>query len=398
VTPDASPYREAMIGGWRLRRASPRVDAAPAGYASTGTAPTASVARHPPPVARGTMILVALAAATVTVLGISALRGILAPTLLTLVLVICANPVRTFLLKKGVPGGIATGAVILVVFGLLAGFTYTILIAFAQFIAMLPSYSAQFADIGQHITGWLSSLGIPPEARSVSAGIDPGSIATAVSEALGSVVGITGALVIVLTMMILMAADAVFSRTILGQLSTHKPDLVVAVGRYAVDVRRYMVVTAVLGMVQGALNAIALYILQAGAGCVAVGPSRFPLQLHPQHRVLLRDHPAPGVRLAGRRVDHGGRDHHRLRPDQRNHPIRHPATLGGPRRVTQPDHHVFLSAFLGCSHRPDRGNPRHSTDLAGQDRAGRRQPGGTLVAPGAGPDRCHAQPRQSRRG
>jgi AI-2 transport protein TqsA len=265
VTPDASPYREAMIGGWRLRRASPRADAAPAGYASTGTAPTASVARHPPPVARGTMILVALAAATVTVLGISALRGILAPTLLTLVLVICANPVRTFLLKKGVPGGIATGAVILVVFGLLAGFTYTILIAFAQFIAMLPSYSAQFADIGQHITGWLSSLGIPPEARSVSAGIDPGSIATAVSEALGSVVGITGALVIVLTMMILMAADAVFSRTILGQLSTHKPDLVVAVGRYAVDVRRYMVVTAVLGMVQGALNAIALYILQVPA-------------------------------------------------------------------------------------------------------------------------------------
>ncbi|TFC06902.1 AI-2E family transporter [Cryobacterium adonitolivorans] len=228
--------------------------------------PTASAAGRGPAVRRGTTVLVALAAATVTAIGISALRGILAPTLLTLVLVICANPVRTLLLKKGVPGGIATGSVILVVFGFLAGFTYTILIAFAQFVAMLPSYSAEFAAIGEQIAAWLSDLGVAPaEIQSVLASLNPASIAAAVRGALGSVLGITGALVIILTMMILMAADAVYSRTILGQLGTHEPHLVVAVGRYASNVRHYMVVTAALGLVQGALNAVALYLMQVPA-------------------------------------------------------------------------------------------------------------------------------------
>ncbi|MFF1633829.1 AI-2E family transporter [Leifsonia sp. NPDC058248] len=215
---------------------------------------------------RATTILVGLAAATVTAIGMSGIRGILAPTLLTLVLVICANPVRTGLLKRGVPGGLATGSVILVVFGLLAGFTYTVLIAFAQFVAMLPSYSSQFAQIGENIATWLKSIGVgQAQIKQLKDGIDPSKIATVVTDTLGNVAGITGALVIVLTMMILMAADAVYAKTVLGQLNAHKPDLVAALGHYAHDVRRYMVVTTVLGVAQGALNAIALYILQVPA-------------------------------------------------------------------------------------------------------------------------------------
>jgi AI-2 transport protein TqsA len=215
---------------------------------------------------RATTILVALAAATVTAIGMSGIRGILAPTLLTLVLVICANPVRTGLLKRGVPGGLATGSVILVVFGLLAGFTYTILIAFGQFVAMLPNYSDQFAQIGQSIGSWLQSLGIgQKQVQEIVSSIDPGNITALVTGAVGSVASITGGLVIVLTMMILMAADAAYARTVLGQLSEHKPELVVAIGNFASSVRRYMVVTTVLGIVQGALNTIALAILQVPA-------------------------------------------------------------------------------------------------------------------------------------
>jgi predicted PurR-regulated permease PerM len=215
---------------------------------------------------RATTILVGLAAATVTAIGMSGIRGILAPTLLTLVLVICANPVRTGLLRRGVPGGLATGSVILVVFGLLAAFTYTILLAFAQFVAMLPNYSAQFEQIATNVGAWLKSIGVGQvQIQQIKNGIDPSKIAGLVTDTLGNVVGITGALVIVLTMMILMAADAVYAHTVLGQLSEHKPDLVMALGRYAHDVRRYMVVTTVLGIAQGALNAIALYILQVPA-------------------------------------------------------------------------------------------------------------------------------------
>jgi AI-2 transport protein TqsA len=58
-----------------------------------------------------------------------------------------------------------------------------------------------------------------------------------------------------------MAADAAYARTILRQLSERRPELVQALRDYATNVRRYMVVTTVLGVVQGVLNATALFIM-----------------------------------------------------------------------------------------------------------------------------------------
>jgi AI-2 transport protein TqsA len=215
---------------------------------------------------RGTNILVALGAATLTAIGISGIRGILAPVLLTLILTICANPVRTGLLKRGVPGGLATGSVIVVVFGLLAGFTYTLILATAQFVAMLPNYSKQFEQIGANIGAWLTSIGVgPDQVQTIEKGLTPTNIGNLVSNVLGSVASITGALVIILTMMILMAADAAYAHTILHQLGTRNANLVSAFTDYASNVRRYMVVTTLLGVVQGTLNAIALYILHVPA-------------------------------------------------------------------------------------------------------------------------------------
>jgi predicted PurR-regulated permease PerM len=215
---------------------------------------------------RGTVILVALAAATVTAVGLSSIRGILAPTLLTLVLVICANPVRNALLRRGVPGAIATGSVILVVFGLLAGFVYAIIIALAQFVAMLPDYADRLTAVGASLADALHRVGVDAEQiQSLLASIDPANIAGLVTGAVGSVTGVTASLVIVLTMMILMAADAVYARTVLNQLRGHRPDLVAALAQYAADVRRYMVVTTGLGIAQGALNALVLSLLHVPA-------------------------------------------------------------------------------------------------------------------------------------
>lgn len=227
--------------------------------ARNGTGP---VGRYP----RATLVLLALAAATVTAAGISGIRGILAPVLLTLILTICAQPVRTGLEKRGVPHGIATGSVILVVFVLLAGFTYTVIIAFAQFASMLPAYSSQLSAIGTNVTSWLSSIGIgQKQIQEITSGFDPSSIVSFASGILGSVVNITAALVIILTMLILMSADAVYVPTILRQLGTRRPAFATAINSFAGNVRRYMVVTTVLGVVQGALNAVALWIMQVPA-------------------------------------------------------------------------------------------------------------------------------------
>lgn len=228
------------------------------GTRKTTTPDTTATFRYP----RGVLILAGLAFATVAAIGFSGIKGILAPVLLTFILTICANPVRVWLEKRGVSHGLATGSVILVVFGLLAGFTYTLIIAFGQFVTMLPEYKDQFAQIGDTLGTWLASIGIDAEQiKQVTDGFDPATIASFFSGVMGSVVSITGALVIVLTMLILMSADGVYVPTILRQLKPTQPHLVTALSDYGSNVRRYMVWTTVLGVVQGALNAIALAIL-----------------------------------------------------------------------------------------------------------------------------------------
>ena len=228
-----------------------------------GASPAAPPTKRFP---RGTIILLSLAAATITTAGMSGLRGILGPVLLTLVLTICAHPVRTRLERRGVPHGIATGSVIAVVFALLAGFVYAIIIAFAQFATILPNYSAQLADIGSSLAAFLESIGIgQAQIQAITAGFDPSSILNFFTGVLGSVFSITGALVIVLTMLILMSADGVYVPTILTQLSAKSPNFVLAMTEFAVRVRRYMIVTTLLGVAQGLLNTLALWVLQVPA-------------------------------------------------------------------------------------------------------------------------------------
>ncbi|POH57791.1 AI-2E family transporter [Arthrobacter glacialis] len=215
---------------------------------------------------RGVVVLLGLASATIVAIGISGLRGILAPVLLTLILTICAHPARAYVQKRGVPQGLATGAVIAVMFAFLAGFVVTVFIAVGQFVEMLPRYASQFEEMGQNIGVRLGSLGISQDQVSaLVSSIDPRNVMALVTDAVGGVFSISGALVIVLTMMILMSADAVYVPTILHQLGAKAPDLVTALTDYASNVRRYMVVTTGLGIVQGVLNALALWIMHVPA-------------------------------------------------------------------------------------------------------------------------------------
>ena len=227
-----------------------------------GTAGDVAVVAPPVSPYRSTSILVALGGATVTVFGLAAIAGIAAPILLALVLTICAHPVRRGLERRGVPRGLATGSVVATVFIVLAAFVAALGLALGQFATLLPQFSSQISDIGKTITDWLASVGFGTEqVQAVEAGFDPSNLASVVSGIFGSITNVTVALVIVLTMLILMAADAGYLPTLLTQLRPTRPTLVEALTNFASSVRRYMVATTLLGIAQGVLNALALILL-----------------------------------------------------------------------------------------------------------------------------------------
>jgi AI-2 transport protein TqsA len=211
---------------------------------------------------RSTSILIGLGGATVAIFGLAAIAGIAAPVLLALVLTICAHPIRRGLERRGVPRGLATGSVVAAVFIVLAAFVAALALALAQFAELLPQFADEIGDIAATVAGGLASIGFGPEqVQAVEAGFSLTNILNLVSGLFGSITSVTVALVIILTMLILMAADAGYLPTLLNQLRPTRPTLVTALVTYASNVRRYMVVTALLGVVQGALNAGALVLL-----------------------------------------------------------------------------------------------------------------------------------------
>src|SRR5689334_14801947 len=110
----------------------------------------AAVDGHPP-AHRNAMILMGLGGATITAFGLAAAQGVVAPIFLALVLTICVHPLRIALERRGVPRGLATVSVVLAVFILLAAFVTALIVAFAQFAALLPQFAPQIQEIGTTI-------------------------------------------------------------------------------------------------------------------------------------------------------------------------------------------------------------------------------------------------------
>jgi predicted PurR-regulated permease PerM len=211
---------------------------------------------------RGTAILLGLAGATVVAIGLSSIRSIAAPVLLSLILTICVHPLRSALERQGAPRGLATGSVATAVLLVLAAFMFALLLALAEFASLLKEYSDDLAGIGQSVTSALSDFGVgADEVEAIASGFDPTHIVEFVSEVLGSVAGLTGTLVIIFTTLLLMAMDASYMPTLLRQLEPSRPSMVASIKIFARSVRRYMVATTALGLVQGVLNGAALVIL-----------------------------------------------------------------------------------------------------------------------------------------
>jgi predicted PurR-regulated permease PerM len=211
---------------------------------------------------RNAFILLAFGGAAIAAMGLAGIAGVFAPAFLALVLTICVNPVRSVLERRGVPRGVATGAVVLVVMLLLAAFFGALVLAVAQFATLLPQYVPELQKWAESASQWLMGLGIGQEQiNAIFAGFDPSKLAEVVGNILGGATGFISWFVILLTMLVLMVLDAADAPGIAKLIGKRRPLVLSAAQRYTSGVRRYMVVTTALGAAQGLINWIALALL-----------------------------------------------------------------------------------------------------------------------------------------
>jgi AI-2 transport protein TqsA len=211
---------------------------------------------------RTAYIMIGLGGAVVAAFGLSAIAGIFVWSFFALVLTICVYPLRAWLEGHGVKRGVATFGVVLAVVLLLAVFVGALFVSFAQFLALLPQYRDELRSWTSDLGAWLTSLGFGrQQVDEISSWFDPDTVLGLVGEIVGGASGFVTAAVILLTMVLLMGMDSSFARTLVRGLSPSRPHLVSAGVAYTVGVRRYMVVTTLLGAAQGVVNWIALVLL-----------------------------------------------------------------------------------------------------------------------------------------
>ena len=241
---------------WRARKRSTN-DAATGGSSVLPATVIPPADQH-----RNAYILMGIGGGVLAVFGLAAIAGVFAPVFLAFVLTLCVHPLRLTLEARGVPRGLATGSVITAVTLLLIGLGWAVLVAISQFGALLNEYTDEIAAAGQAFAEWLTTIGISSEEiHAAATDFDP----TALLDFLGGIVGgLTGGisiLVIIFTMLLLMAMDAAYLPYLRRQLMPLRPLLVPAFVNYGDNVRRYMVVTTVLGLAQGIIDWIALLII-----------------------------------------------------------------------------------------------------------------------------------------
>ncbi|MGR0318619.1 AI-2E family transporter [Agromyces sp. ZXT2-3] len=242
---------------WRRGRTTDTTTPADDGGPEVAEAMAAAVPQH-----RNAFILMGIGGAVLGAFGLASIAPIFAPVFFALVLTICVHPLRDALERRGVPRGLATGSVILAVILLLLTFGYAVLVAFGQFAALLPQFEPQIEEWLGDVASWLTSIGVTADQiAAIGSDFDPSVLVGFVGGLIGGLTGWVSLLVIIFTMLLLLAMDGAFLPTLLRQLRPHRPLVVTALSAYASNVRRYMVVTTLLGLVQGFLNWLALVLL-----------------------------------------------------------------------------------------------------------------------------------------
>ena len=215
---------------------------------------------RPAGLARGTRVLITVAAAVVVFVGVWFAREILVPVAVAAVVVIIAHPVRRPLERRGWPGWLATTAVIALAYAILGVLVLLLVVASAQFIDMLPDYADELQATAAGVLDWLESLGFSTDAATTAASaIDPAQLLSVAAAIADAVLGAGTAFFFVLAYVLFMAADAsrfsrgpnVFGGTVADAIGS----------RYFSGVRRYYVVNASFGAVVAVLDGLLLWAL-----------------------------------------------------------------------------------------------------------------------------------------
>jgi AI-2 transport protein TqsA len=206
-------------------------------------------------------VVLGLAGAAGALWGISTYARLLAPVLLAFVLTVTASPLVGVLVRRGVRRGFAVAVTVVLVDGGLIAFAVALVVSVGQLATVLPQYSDEWQQWVDDVRGALAAAGVGrDQVEQIVSSLDLSSVVSAVGGLLAGVAGAVGALVLVLATVLFMSADATGMPERLAAVpGTWR--LRAALGDFARNTRRYLVVTTVFGFAVAVVDYVALILL-----------------------------------------------------------------------------------------------------------------------------------------
>jgi len=218
-------------------------------------------AEHPEPLLpRAVLVLLGLAATVLVVAGMRSVAGIIAPVFLGLTLVITVHPFQGWMIRHRVPAWLSVTISLLVLYVVLLGLVTALGVSVARLAEILPNYSDQFTAQYEHLTRWLTRLGVSnSQIQDALNKIDLTSIFGLVQTFLNGLIGATSNFIFLLTAMVFLAMDSAGIPQRLELAARSRPQLVAAMSSFATGVRSYWLVSTIFGFIVAVLDTIALY-------------------------------------------------------------------------------------------------------------------------------------------
>jgi len=208
------------------------------------------------------LVLGAAAAAVLAAAGVQAAAWLVGPVFLALVVVITVHPVRRRLLAAGLPGWLATTAMMLLVLGVMVALAAVMVVAVAQLVTVLPLYAAEANAVVKSGTDALGRFGVGPEQlRALAASLNFGKILTLATGLLLGLSTLFGNLVFQLTLLLFLCVESSTAGARLALIAEGRPGFGVALRGVAVGTRRYIWVTSAVGLLTGVVDTVVLAML-----------------------------------------------------------------------------------------------------------------------------------------
>jgi predicted PurR-regulated permease PerM len=214
------------------------------------------------PLPRGLTVIVGVIGVVILGTGIRGAAGIVAPTMLSLVLTIAVLPVGSWARRHGWPSWLATLLALVAAYAILLVLLVGTIICLVKLVDLLPQYTKDAQHLTDQFHDWLSGLGLGTETTSDALKkVQPGNVADILAGVLSAILGALGGLFFLVTVMFFFVVAVRGFGARMAWLRISKPQLAGALAKFVNGTQKYLVVTALFGAIVGVLDSAALWLI-----------------------------------------------------------------------------------------------------------------------------------------